>query len=95
MKIIVFLFLIASPFAGPRWGPALLVGLAGLLVYLAERDREDAEQRLRNMEQERGLAEQGEPTPELLRWQRESRLLDTRRSGRLVRGENTEPTRLQ
>ena len=92
MKVIVFLFLIASPFAGPRWGPALLVGLAGLLVYLSERDRLRAEQQLRNMEQAQGYvapdAQVLAPPPE----QRASRLLDTRHSGRLARDANKELT---
>ena len=80
MKIIIVLLLIATPFAGPDWGPALMVGLAGLLVYLSERDQWHLREQIRRMEQERDFAEQAPPSPEKQRWLDASRLLDTRRS---------------
>ena len=89
---IVVAMLVSWPLLGPKWGLAVIVALAGWLVFESARAEERALRRLRNMERERGLAEQAGLAQRELRWRSESQLLDKRHSGPLVRVESTLPT---
>ncbi len=45
MRFFIVLFMVAAPFAGTVFGPALIVALAGWMVIESERARERVQQR--------------------------------------------------
>jgi ABC-type Fe2+-enterobactin transport system substrate-binding protein len=93
MRIIIVLLMIAAPvMAGPTFGMAMIVALAGFLVLLSLLAEERAQERLRSTEQELESYRQAAPEPQVLLWLSESRKLDRSRSLAVAQAANKEPT---